>query len=54
MEVKMKDICENRITKQAMVQEMIEQYRATYVRTKHGMHFLQAVSVTHSKMGEQY
>ncbi|PPJ59249.1 hypothetical protein CBER1_05328 [Cercospora berteroae] len=42
MEVKMKDICENRITKQAMVQEMIEQYRATYVRTKHGMHLLQA------------
>ncbi|KAF2207517.1 hypothetical protein CERZMDRAFT_115193 [Cercospora zeae-maydis SCOH1-5] len=45
MEAKLKDICENRVTKNAMVHEMLEQYRATYVRTREGMHLLQAVSL---------
>ncbi len=40
----MKDICENRITRADMVHEMIEQYRATYVRTVQGMELLKAVS----------
>ncbi|KAM3419262.1 DNA topoisomerase [Cercospora zeina] len=42
MEAKLKDICENRITKNDMVHEMLEQYRATYVRTREGMHLLRA------------
>ena len=44
MELKMKDICESRTTKADVVHEMVEQYRATYVRTVQGMNLLKAVS----------
>lgn len=44
MEQKMSAICEGRTTKNVVVQETIEQYRAVYRRTQQGMNFLKAVS----------
>lgn len=44
----MKDICESRATKRDVIHEMIEQYRATYVRTVQGMNLLQAVSYSNT------
>lgn len=43
MELKMKAICEGRKTRQDVVQETIEQYRAVYNRTQQGLHHLHAV-----------
>lgn len=46
----MKAICEGRKTRQAVVRETIEQYRAVYLLTQSRMNILHAVSVVPNLM----
>jgi DNA topoisomerase III len=45
MEIQMKAICEGRTTRNDVVQQSLEQYRAVYARTTQRMNILEAVSV---------
>jgi DNA topoisomerase-3 len=44
MELKMKAICEGRLTKREMLSETIEQYRGVYMRTQQRLDMLRNVS----------
>lgn len=44
MEVQMKAICEGRSTRNDVVQQNLEQYRAVFIRTQQQMHVLKEVS----------
>ena len=58
MELKMKAICEGRKTRQEVIYETIEQYRAVYVRTQQRLDVLRAVSLnivlTRTLTGHKY
>jgi DNA topoisomerase-3 len=43
MELKMKAVCEGRKTRQEVIEETVEQYRAVYVRTQQRLDVLRAV-----------
>jgi DNA topoisomerase-3 len=43
MELKMKAICEGRLSRQQMLQETIEQYRSVYMRTQQRLDVLRNV-----------
>jgi DNA topoisomerase-3 len=46
MELKMKAICEGRLSKREMLHDTIEQYRNVYMRTQQRLDVLRSVSST--------
>lgn len=50
MELQMKAICEGRSSRNDVVQQNLEQYRAVFNRTSQQINVLKAVSVPHAKM----
>jgi DNA topoisomerase-3 len=48
MEVQMKAICEGRSTRNDVVQQNLEQYRAVFVRTQQQINVLKDVSCAHT------
>jgi DNA topoisomerase-3 len=54
MELQMKAICDGQRSKQEVVQQSLDQYRAVYIRTKDQMGVIIAVSANAGSLNEKY